>query len=149
MTTTEKQSQGEAYLDPSDYPRWWNWDEDGDICAGSFVRFTRGHSEYGEKTIVVLAVEGEERSIWLHETVLFDEFRRELLHRPSRELDLGEMVIVKRGEKRKTQDGKRSFRSFRIRFPDRPEPSTSDLLKLDEEPGAKTPEKPDDGDVPY
>jgi hypothetical protein len=151
MPTTKNQSQEAAYIDPEDYPRWWNWDEDGDLCAGTFVRFTEGFSEYGEKTIVVLELDGEERSIWLHETVLFDEFRREVLRRPGRELDSGERVVVKRGEKQKTKDGKRTFRGFRVVFPDQPAPTTSDLLKLDEEPQEKTDEKPaaDDGDLPF
>jgi hypothetical protein len=44
MPTTKNQRQ-EAYIDPEDYPRWWNWDEDGDVCAGTYVRFTQGFSE--------------------------------------------------------------------------------------------------------
>jgi hypothetical protein len=146
-----KQAQ-EAYLDPEDYPRWWDWDEDGDIVSGTFVRFTQGFSEYGERTVVVLLVDGEERSVWLHQTVLFDEFRREVLRRTSRELDVGEKVVVKRGEKRKTKDDKRTFRSFRVLFPDQPQPTTSDLLKLDEEPQEKPVDEkpaPGDGDLPF
>jgi hypothetical protein len=86
--------------------------------------------------------------------VLFDEFRREVLRRPSRELDPGERVVVRRGEKRQTQDGKRTFRAFRVGFPDQRAPSTSDLLKLDEEPPEKTDEQSaqpavDDGSVPF
>jgi hypothetical protein len=146
MPTTNKQAQ-EAYL-AEDYPAWWNWDEDGDLCAGTFVRFTQGHSEYGPKTIVVVSVGGEERSIWLHEAVLFDEFRRELLRRPSRELDPGEQVVVRRLEKKKTADGKRTYCGFRVLFPDQPQPTTSELLKLDEEPEAKPPADDDDS-VPF
>jgi hypothetical protein len=140
----------EAYLDQADYPAWWNWDEDGDTCAGTYVRFTRGHSEFGEKAILVLLVAGEERSVWLHEAVLLDELRREVSRRPSRDLDPGEQVVVKRLEKQTTKDGKRTFRGFRVFFPDQPQPTTSDLLKLDEEPEAKPEEKPaNDGDVPF
>jgi hypothetical protein len=144
----ESPASTEAYVDQSDYPAWWNWDEDGDVVDGTFVRFTRGSSEFGEKTIAVLSIDGEERSVWLHEAVLFDEFKRELLRRPSRELDPGEHVVVTRLDKRKTADGKRSYRAFGVVFPDRPEPTTSDLFKLDEE--TRPAEKPaeDDG-VPF
>jgi hypothetical protein len=154
MTTTKKQPRDaqEAYLDPEDYPAWWNWDEDGDLCAGTFVRFTQGFSEYGNRTIVVLLVDEVERSIWLHEMVLFDEFRREVLRRESRELDSGENIVIRRLEKQKTKDGKRTFRGFRVLFPDQPQPTTSDLLKLDEEPQQKPVDEkpaPDDGDLPF
>jgi hypothetical protein len=144
----ESPASMEAYLDQSDYPAWWNFDEDGDVVDGTFVRFTRGSSEFGEKTICVLSTDGEERSVWLHEAVLFDEFKRELLRRPSRELDSGEHVVIKRLDKRKTADGKRSYRAFKVVFPDRPEPTTSDLFKLDEELGPTEQPAEDDG-VPF
>jgi hypothetical protein len=142
----------EAYSDPSDHPRWWNWDEDGDIAEGTFVRFTRGRSEFGPKIILVLLVGGpfgEERSIWMHERALESKFRDELLNRPSRDLDPFERVIVKRCGMQKTLDGKRDYRAFDVRFPDRPEPTTSDLFQLDQERDAKPAEKPAvDDDVP-
>jgi hypothetical protein len=143
---------GEGYIDGEDYPRWWNWDEDGDLCVGTFVGFTAGRSEYGQRAICVLLVDGEERSLWLHETVLFDEFRREVLRRSSRDLDSGETVVVKRLEKQKTKDGKRTYRGFRVSFPDQPQPTTSDLLKLDEQPQEPPPEDETsaaDDDIPF
>jgi hypothetical protein len=145
----ESPASTEAYLDQSDYPAWWNFDEDGDVADGTFIRFTRGSSEFGEKTICVLSIDGEERSVWLHEAVLYDEFRRELLRRPTRELDPNEHVVIKRLDKRKTADGKRSYRAFRVVFPDRPERTTNDLFKLDEE--TPTVDKPaeDDDSVPF
>ncbi len=135
------------YTDAADYPRWWNWDEDGEVADGTFVRFTRGRSEFGPKVILVLLIAGEERSIWMHETALESKFRDELLNRPSRDLDPGERVAVKRGGMQKTLDGKRDYRAFDVRFPDRPEPTTSDLFKLDEEPDAEKPAVADD--VPF
>jgi hypothetical protein len=151
MATTESQ---EEYTDAADYPRWWNWDEDGDVADGTFVRFTRGRSEFGPKIILVLLIaahaseDGEERSIWMHETALESKFRDELLNRPGRDLDPGERVIIKRGGMQKTLDGKRDYRAFDVRFPDRPEPTTSDLFQFDDE--TRPDEKPteDDG-VPF
>jgi hypothetical protein len=50
----------------------------------------------------------------------------------------------------KTLDGKRDYRAFDVRFPDRPEPTTSDLFQLDQERDAKPAEKPAvDDDVPF
>jgi hypothetical protein len=57
-------------------------------------------------------------------------------------------VIIKRGGMQKTLDGKRDYRAVDVRFPDRPEPTTSDLFQLDDE--TRPDEKPaeDDG-VPF
>ena len=136
--------------DDTDYPRSWIWDDDGDLCAGTFVRFDKGRTrDYGSKPIVVLNVEDEERSIWLLQTVLYEEFRRELEDRPTHDLIPGERVVIRRLEE-KTGEAGRRYRPFRVLFPDRPATSTADLFEL----GPKPPPSPtetdlDPDDIPF
>jgi hypothetical protein len=131
MATAEQQQQ-EEYTD--DFPDNWIFDEHGDQVAGKFVRFERGQTKsYGAKPICVLEVDGIERSLWLNTTVLAGKFRDELRDRPTRELEPGERIIVKRLEKKTAADGKVEYWNFRVLFPDAPQPSTSDLFGLDDD----------------
>jgi hypothetical protein len=146
----------EAYLDPDDYPAAWIWDDDGDRVGGSFVRFDRGHTrQYGDKTIVVLNVDGVERSVWLTQTVLYGKFRDELRERPSRTIEPGERITISRRGKVESENATGSYWGFSVVFHDKPAPETSDLFPdLDgpaaAKPEAETTEKPieDDG-IPY
>jgi hypothetical protein len=104
------------------YPETWLWDEHGDVCAGRFVRFDKAATrDYGKKLIMILEVDGLERSIWLLQTALYERIRDELSERPDHKLSSGERVAIHRLAETTTQDGKRSYRPFRIYFPDRPE----------------------------
>jgi hypothetical protein len=113
-------------------------------------------SASGLKVILVLDVDGTERSVWLSQTALFNKVKDELNRRTSKTLEPGERVIVQRHEKTTSENG-RSYWPFAVSFPDRPEKSTADLFGLDQglvkyekeptEPSASDVD-PDDG-IPF
>jgi hypothetical protein len=114
------------------FPEGWRWDLDGDVVSGKFVRWDKGATrEYGKKLIMVLEVDGRERSVWLLQTALYERIRDELSERPDRRLAFGERVTVHRQAETTTQDGKRTYRPFRAYFPDRPELDVDREFKLD------------------
>jgi hypothetical protein len=139
--------------DETGFPQAWIFGEDGDLVTGGFVRFDEGPTrDYGTKVILVLEVDGVERSVWLSVTALFSRVRGELNRRTSKTLDLGERVVIQRHEKKQSKND-REYWPFTIAFPDRPQKSTSDLFELDEglvrnEETAKGDVGPD-GDIPF
>ena len=143
-----------------DFPESWIWDEHGERVSGTFVCFTRGHTkQYGPKTIVVLDVDGEQRSVWLSQTVVYNQFCDELRERPNHELTSGERITIKRGEK--VESGEGSFYwKFRVAFRDKPPLNTGDLFHdLEPEPAEPEPAKakpakaaksePDEDGIPF
>jgi hypothetical protein len=151
QTVTEQQAGETAY------PETWKFGDHGDLVAGTFVRFDEGPTrDYGMRVILVLDVDGRERSIWLSQTALFNKVRDELNRRASKALDPGERVVVQRHEKTTSENG-REYWPFVVSFPDRPEKSTTDLFGLDEgivrydkEPTEPAPgDVGPDGDVPF
>jgi hypothetical protein len=115
-----------------EYPAAWKFDEDGSLVAGTFVKFDKGETkEYGSRVILVLDVDGTERAVWLSQLALFSRVRDELNRRPSKTLEPGERVVIKRLEKKMGENG-REYWPFQVLFPDRPELSTTDLFNLDE-----------------
>ncbi len=149
--SAQTQTTKTAGDDNLDYPRAWMWDIDGDLVDGTFVRFEKGRTrEYGTKPIAILNIDGEERSIWLLQTVLYEGIRREVAERPSRDLTPGEQVVIRRLEP-KVGDAGRTYRPFRILFPDRPPTSASDLFELTStpKPPAADDDETDDDDIPF
>jgi hypothetical protein len=154
LTTTIPETESHE----SEYPATWIFSEHGDTVAGSFVRFERGQTrDFGARVICVLEIEGVERSLWLNETVLFGKFQDEIRERPERTLTPGERVVVQRLGKTQSEHSKGAYWDFAVRFPDRPEPSVSELFGLDEEPkpppaaepvAASNGSNPDD-DIPF
>jgi hypothetical protein len=139
-----------------DFPETWLWDEHGDVCSGRFVRFDKAATrEYGKKLIMILEVAGVERSVWLLQTALYGRVRDELGERPARKLEVGERVAIHRLAETKTEDGKRTYRPFRIYFPDRPELDVASEFELDKpapepKPTAETAGGSDvDDDIPF
>ena len=124
------------------YPETWKFDEHGDLVAGTFVRFDEGPTrDYGMRVILVLDVDGVERSVWLSQTALFNKVQDELNRRTSKTLEPGERVVVQRHEKTTSENG-RSYWPFAVSFPDRPVKSTNDLFELDEGPVAYETKEP-------
>jgi hypothetical protein len=124
--------------------------------AGTFVHFDEGATrDYRMRVILVLDVDGAERSIWLSQTALFNKVKDKLNRRTSKTLKPSERVVVQRHEKTTSENG-RSYWPFVVSFPDRPEKSTTDLFGLDEglvryektEPASEQPEEADDG-IPF
>jgi hypothetical protein len=129
---TEQCAAPGAPGDSPAYPETWLWGEHGEVCSGTFVRFDKAPTrEYGNKLILILAVDGRERSIWLLQTALKQRIRDELRDRSDRRLAVGERVAIHRLAETTTQDGKRSYRPFRIYFADRPELDLDREFELD------------------
>jgi len=79
--------------DDGAFPESWR-PRPGDKCIGRLVRYTRGESKFGPRTIAVLECSNDEGktyllSMWLSSAVLTDKFRR-LRPKPA------ERVAVKR-----------------------------------------------------
>jgi hypothetical protein len=141
---------GEA---PPEYPPWWDWDENGDAVDGTFVRIDRGYTAMGERPFVVLAIDGKERTLWLHWEALRNQFAREVHRRSDKTIHPGEQVKVWRLGSRTSGNGREYF-DFRTEFPDGPEQSQADILpRPPDQASAEQP--PDDasakraGDVPF
>jgi hypothetical protein len=122
-----------ATSQPSDelgeFPEAWRWNEHGAVVSGTFVKFDRGQTkDYGPKVIVVLDVDGEQRSIWLTATVLFGKFKDELGNRPEHCLEPGERITIKRLDKVETKDAVAPYWKFNVIFHDSPELTTEDLF---------------------
>lgn len=161
MTTVPDTPAVEARTDGADageegssYPETWLWDEHGDVCSGQFVRFDKAATrEYGKKLILVLDVEGQERSVWLLQTALYERVRDELADRPNRQLNPGERVAIHRKAETTTKDGKRTYRPFQLYFPDRPELDLArefDLARPNPKPESEQNEgSDDDDDIPF
>jgi hypothetical protein len=116
-----------AAADETDFPRNWRWDEDGDDVEGRHVEFDEGPTAYGDKPILVLEVDGEKRSVWLLETALQSRFADEVRKRPTGDLTPGERIIIHRGEMVRSGTG-RDYRSFKVRFPDRPKREAAEII---------------------
>lgn len=137
----------------SGYPPAWRFGEEGDIVEAAFVRFTTGPTkDYGRKPIVVLNIDGAERSVWLLHDVLFQAFRRELQTRPSKTLEQDESISIRLLGKKQNEEKTRSYTDYRTTFHDSPEESTESIFGLDDEqeggPEPSSESAQDDG-VPF
>jgi hypothetical protein len=134
----------------TEYPMSWMWDEDGDEVSGRHTHFSQGHTKDGTAVpIVVLQVDGEPRAVWLFHEALREQFLAEIKARPSGDLEPGERVTIKRGEKKRSQSNPdRSYRSFQVMFEHKRQPSPLDLLSAGVPLGASQP-PPMDVDIPF
>jgi hypothetical protein len=127
----------------AEFPRPWIFGEkgkpvkkeglvaDGLVAAGAFDSWSRGPSEYGAGTpILVLVIAGERRSVWLNTTVLVTKVARKIAERPSRDFDAGERIVVTRlgNEKRKSKGGGPDYWDFSVVCPDEPPMSAAGAL---------------------
>lgn len=81
----------------SAHPRSWNWNADGLVVSGAYVRLAEAPSAYGPVPVLTLDVDGELRSVWLSQTALRREFVNELDRRKSGDFDPGERIRIERG----------------------------------------------------
>jgi hypothetical protein len=133
-----------------EYPRSHMWQEDGDLVSGSYVRFSQGHTRDGTAVpVIVLDVDGEPRSVWLFHDALRQQFVTEIKTRPSGNLDPGELVTIRRGEKKQSASNPdRSYRVFDVDFEHKRQPTPIDLLSAGVPLGAMQP-PPIDADIPF
>lgn len=100
-----------------DFPRNWRFDEDGAEVRGKFVRFDTGPTqEYGEVPIVVLNVDGEERSVWCFHTALKSKFQKEVNRR---DIEVGEQINIKQAGEKKSGSN-RTYMNYFVAFPEAP-----------------------------
>jgi hypothetical protein len=114
----------------SQYPKWWDFNEDGDgsKIAGDFIRAGRGFTQNGEKTFVVLLVDGIERTVWLHHDVLTNQFARELHRRTDKRFQVGEQIEITQLGMRDSQNGGSSYMNYGTVFVDGPEVRHEDIF---------------------
>jgi hypothetical protein len=119
-----------AKTEESAFPKWWDFSDsaDGSKLAGGFARAGRGHTQQGERTFVVLDVEGTERTLWLHHDVLQKAFARELHRRPSKRFEVGERIEVEQLGMRDSANGSSSYMNYKTTFFDGPEISQEDVF---------------------
>jgi hypothetical protein len=130
---------------PPEYPRWWDWQEDGSPVRGTFVRAGTGYTAQGERPFVVLDVEGEERTVWLLNEVLRNQFAREVYRRPSRQIEVGERIEVWRLGERASASSDRRYVNFRVEFPDGPQATQADVFGLPPEAAVVPDDEPESG----
>ncbi len=140
------------------HPRSWLWSEDGSTITGTYVRMDTGPSDYGERAIIVLNVDGEDRSLWLNETALVAKFRDELARRTSGDFEPGERITASRGAAKVESANGRGYWPCPVTFHDAPRRSAAEILgisikpdaepELSAEPAPLTATGTDDG-IPY
>jgi hypothetical protein len=104
-----------------EFPRAWRFDSDGATVKGTFVGWSKGHTEQGAKTILLLQVGGETRSVWLLWTVLAAKLAREVAVRPGGDFEPGERITITklgRVEQEGEAKGRQPYINFAVSFPD-------------------------------
>lgn len=137
--------------DNNDFPAYWDFDRDGLTCAGTFVRVDSGPTSFGQKAILILDVDGTERSVWVTTAALKGQLGDELGRRNTRNFTAGERIEVHRGAEKAVSANDRSYWPFKVNFPDAPTPDAATLL--DASPVDLEPEPadfaPDTEDIPF
>ena len=132
MAAQEEKASGEE----QDFPRNWVWEEDGKdlgdrwrLSEGRYVSAGRGRTSRGKRGVLILEVDGEERTVWLFHSPLLDKIREELEDRGERELVVGERLTIDRYKEMQTsQSTGQPYVPYRVRFHDSPEQSLWDVL---------------------
>jgi hypothetical protein len=134
--------------DETDYPEFWDWSKDG-IAEGTFVRMDSGPTAFGMKPIMILDIDGIERSIWINTEALRSKLADELARRNVRDFTPGERVKISRGNEKKTSAAERLYWPFRVWFPDAPKSDAADLLGLGSDSEPLPPVTGEDDDIPF
>jgi hypothetical protein len=126
----------------SDFPRYWDWDDDGLTADGVYEKTDRAPSQYGEKAILILEINGEQRSVWVNTESLRGKLADELERRNARDFNIGERIVITRAAEKKTSSNDRQYWPFKVDFPDGPKSDAAGLLGAN--PGGP---KPDAGEA--
>ena len=134
---------GKLRGDTSEYPRTWNWDEDGDL-DGRYVEMRsvtikNGPSVGQSKLLFDFHLTDTDESVSVWETaVLRSKFRRELKARRKPDFEPGEQMVIRPTDWKEGPNGK--YRNFEVEFERAaPKPTAADLLGTD-----KSTDEPDD-----
>jgi hypothetical protein len=136
---------------PNDHPMTWRW-EDGSTVAGTYVRMDEASTDYGRKAILVLDVDGAERSVWLFDQAVASKLREQLEQRTTGDFTVGERIEIRRGTEKVESGAGRRYCPYWVLFPDAPRRSASDILGASNTSSpAETaePELPASDDIPF
>jgi hypothetical protein len=143
------------FEDEEERPEWWDWNEDGNVCAGEFVRAGSGFTKLGSKqTFIVLKVAGVERTVWLHWEALRGQLRQR--YEQCGPLAAGERMVIRRNPNKRTSGDGFDYFDFKVVFPDDPEPDQADLFGVrkapaegDESEANEEPSAEGDDSIPF
>jgi hypothetical protein len=127
-------------------PQWWDWGEDGDVVAGTFLEAGAGHTQHGKKPFLVVDVEGTPRTVWCHFDALLSQVREQIEeYGPFKQ---GERVEIRRTPKQKESANGRSYYPFRLSRPDLPPPDQAALFGVGEKPAEEQGDEPEKAEEP-
>jgi hypothetical protein len=132
-----------------DFPRTWKFDEDGLEVTGAYLKTDRGPTQYGQKAILVLEVNGELRGVWVNSETLRLRLAEELESRGARDFIVGEQIVISRAPEKKTSESGRGYWPFKVRFPDAAGNDAADLLGAHVPRTAAEGGDSGDGDIPF
>jgi hypothetical protein len=151
----------------SDYPRYWDWQEDGRRIEGRFVEFGEGVSRDEWRMFALLEIdnvdgeprEPEPRTIWFHHEALSSRFFERI--RRLGPIEPGERVVIERAEQKVLSGNGYEYFPYRVEFLDAPGLSQEALVarympaskgESREEPGKAEADgdgDPGDDDIPF
>jgi hypothetical protein len=148
------------------YPRTFLWEEDAEDLgdhrrvSGHFVAIDEAPTKNGLKPILVLEIDGEQRSVWVLHGPFLSKLTEELERRPNGEFTPGELIVIEQAkEKTIAEASRRPYTAYKARFPERPQRSQRDILgarkaasdvTADEaEFGKVAEDNGQDGDIPF
>jgi hypothetical protein len=117
--------------DQADFPAYWDW-TDGPV-KGAYVRMESGPTEFGTRPILIVDVNGVQRSVWINAAALRSKLAEELDRRKARDLTPGEHIEIRRGAEMKTSVAGREYWPFYVNFPDAPRSDAASLLGVDDD----------------
>jgi hypothetical protein len=139
--TERKAIMATAKEQESTYPRTLLWEEDAEDLgdrrriSGRFVAIDEAPTSNGLKPILVLAIDGEERSVWVLHGPFQDKLTEELERRPNNEFTPGELIVVEQWKDKKIGEASgRPYVPYKARFPERPKRSQRDILGAQKQP---------------
>lgn len=109
-TTDKTSSVSDAAREALDkgYAKAWIFDEDGDNVEGTFVGTTSGMTQnYGRQPIVIIEVDGIERSVWAMHRALQSQF---LEAKPL----AGDTIAIRRLPKKKSSTSANMYYPYRV-----------------------------------
>jgi hypothetical protein len=102
------------------HPESWNWDRDGYMVDGRFVRLDIGSTPFGVRPIVVLQIDGHAHSVWVTSPDLRARLAGELERRRACDFALEERITIVRDRVKRRLAAGRPVWSFRVAFLDAP-----------------------------
>jgi hypothetical protein len=152
--STRAKKPPQAAVEPEERPDWWDFDTDGELVVGTFVKAGKGGTRMGGMSPFVVLDLGDEivKTVWLHHKTLREQFRREVAERgPIKE---GERISIKRlGERESSENEGFTYTNYRTEFLDRSY-SQEEIFGVEKPAESDSDESksvadPADGDIPF